>query len=374
MSTPGSGPKGCPSRAEIFVPANRKLGVAIIGLGRFGRKRVQAVARNDESAIRVVADVDAERAHMIGDEFHCAFAPCWQEAVSRDDIDVVIVSTSTRFLTEIAQGALKAGKHVLCEKPFGRTSDEVLPVVRAAEEGGLCLKVGYNHRYHPALAKAHELLLQEEIGQIHFMRCVYGHGGRPGYDQEWRAQPEMAGGGQLLDQGVHALDLFRWFAGEFSEVKAYASTFFWPISPLEDNVFALLKNQDGCVASLHASWTNWKNTFLFEVFGDKGYVSVSGLGGNYGVERLSFGLRGKLGTRPQEQVFDFPEADQSLDHEWRDFLDCIRSGREPQSNGRDAWLTLKLAEAMYRAASNQAAAPNSETRPCVLVSANCSGE
>ena len=337
----------------MLVLTNGKLGVAVIGLGRFGQKRVQVVARNSESAVRVVADVDAERARMIGDQLHCAFTPCWLEAVSRDDIDAVIVSTSTRFLAEIAHGALKAGKHVLCEKPFGRTADEVLPVVRAAEEGGLCLKVGYNHRYHPALATAHELFLKQEIGQIHLMRCIYGHGGRPGYDQEWRAQAEMAGGGQLLDQGVHALDLFRWFAGEFSEVKAYTSTFFWPISPLEDNVFALLKNPDGCVASLHASWTNWKNTFLFEVFGDKGYLSVSGLGGNYGMERLSLGVRRELGARPQEKTFDFPNTDQSLDHEWSHFVRCVRSGCEPQTNGRDGWLTLKLADAVYRAAGDQ---------------------
>jgi predicted dehydrogenase len=263
----------------------------------------------------------------------------------------VIVSTSTNFLPQIALALLEAGKHVLCEKPFGRNAAEVLPAVEVAERSHLCLKVGYNHRYHPAIEKAHTLFEQHAIGRLHFLRCVYGHGGRAGYGQEWRTHGELSGGGQLLDQGVHVLDLFRWFAGDFSEVKAYMRAAFWPIAPLEDNVFALLRNDRGCLASLHASWTNWKNSFVFEVFGDAGYLAVNGLGGHYGTERLSFGTRGDLGTTPKEEFFDFPDADHSLAREWEDFVDCIRQGRTPQSDGRDAWKTLQLAEAVYREAN-----------------------
>jgi predicted dehydrogenase len=329
----------------------RTLGVAVVGLGRFGRKRLASIRADAHSELRLVADSVPEVAKVTAAELGCEHVTHWQDAVTRRDIDVVVVSTSTRFLPEIARASLETGKHVLCEKPFGRTSQEVLPAVEAAERNHLCLKVGYNHRYHPALDKAHTLLVQGAIGETHFIRCVYGHGGRSGYDQEWRAQAEFSGGGQLLDQGVHALDLFRWFAGDFCEVKACTRTSFWPIAPLEDNVFALLQSNAGCLASLHASWTNWKNTFVFEVFGEKGYLNVSGLGGHYGTERLCWGRRHALGTTPGEEWFEFSGPDSSLEREWLDFAACVREGRAPPSDGRDAWQTLRLAEVIYAASS-----------------------
>ncbi len=313
---------------------------------------MQAIAADPGSRLCAVADVIGERASSVGEANGCAHSTDWKGVLSRPDVDAVIVSTSTRSLPQIAEAALHAGKHVLCEKPFGRNAREVVPAVETAERHHLCLKVGYNHRYHPALEKAHALFQQGAIGRLHFLRCTYGHGGRAGYDQEWRTQTEAAGGGQLLDQGVHALDLFRWFGGEFSAVKAYCSTAFWPITPLEDNIFALLRNAPGCVASLHASWTNWKNTFVFEVSGEAGYLAVSGLGGHYGSERLIWGTRRELGQTPQEQHFEFPGPDQSLAREWKDFADCIRHGRIPQSDGRDGWRTLLLAESIYKDAGS----------------------
>jgi predicted dehydrogenase len=329
------------------------LGVAMIGLGSFGRKRVRAIMSDTGSKLRVVADTIPSVAESTGAEFACDHTVNWERAITRSDVDVVVVSTSTRFLAEITCAAIEAGKHVLCEKPFGRTADEILPAVETAERKRLCLKAGYNHRYHPAIKKAHDLFQEGTIGRLHFMRCVYGHGGRTDYDKEWRTQAHLAGGGQLLDQGVHVLDLFRWFAGEFIEVKAYSTAAFWPIAPLEDNVFALLQAESGCMASLHASWTNWRNTFAFELFGENGYLTVSGLGGHYGMERLCCGRRQALGTTPVEEWFDFPAPDQSLEREWRDFVTCIREGRTPQSDGRSSWKTLQLAESIYRAAETQ---------------------
>ncbi len=327
--------------------AGKQYGVAVVGLGRFGSKRIQAIMHDSRARLRVVTDVETERARDVSAEMGCAYTMTWQQAVTRDDVAIVIVSTSTQFLSSIALGALLAGKHVLCEKPFGRTADEVLPLVMAAKDNKLSLKVGYNHRYHPALKRAHELFRGGAVGRTHYLHCMYGHGGRLGYEHEWRTKPECAGGGQLLDQGVHALDLFRWFGGEFCEVKAISATSFWPIVPLEDNVFALLRNQDGCVAQLHASWTSWKNTFQFLVSGEEGYLSISGLGGHYGTEKLIHGVRGVPGSAPQEHTFEYPAPDRSLQDEWEDFLDCIEQEREPQSSGEDSWKTLKLAEAIY---------------------------
>jgi predicted dehydrogenase len=373
------------------LSSTTKLGVAVIGLGHFGCKRVQTIAADPGSRLCVVADVLEERARAVGEANGCDHTQDWKDILSCEDVDAVIVSTSTRFLPQIAQAALEAGKHVLCEKPFGRNAAEVLSTVETAARNHLCLKVGYNHRYHLALEKAHALFQQGAIGRLHFLRCAYGHGGRPGYDQEWRTQSEFAGGGQLLDQGVHALDLFRWFGGEFSQVKAYMSTAFWPIAPVEDNVFALLRNATGCVASLHASWTNWKNTFVFEAFGEAGYLTVSGLGGHYGTERLAWGTRRTLGATPEEQHFEFPGPDQSLAREWQDFVDCIRQDRTPQSDGRDGWKTLLLADSIYRDASANGtihaslhrtthASPyemtpaDTETEPALLAQAHYRGE
>jgi predicted dehydrogenase len=331
------------------VSNENRIRVAVVGAGRFGTKRATAIAKSSGSEIVVVADLVPETAQTLAATLGCAHSTNWEETVARKDIDAVVVATSTQFLSTATRKALAAGKHVLCEKPFARTADEARTSVEEAAAKKLCLKVGYNHRYHPAIAKAHALFEEEVIGKIQFIRCVYGHGGRQGYEREWRSDPK-SGGGQLLDQGVHALDLFRWFLGDFHEVKAYTTTSYWPIAPAEDNVFAFLRTSDGRVASLHASWTNWKNVFSFEVFGEKGFLSVSGLGGHYGVERLCWGDRHTIGAKPEEHWFDYDGPDRSLEEEWKDFLDCIATGRQPSSSGEESMRTLQLAEAIYQAA------------------------
>ena len=242
---------------------------------------------------------------------------------------------------------MEAGKHVLVEKPFGRNAEEALPIVTLAGRKNLRVKAGYNHRYHPALQKAHEMFDRGDIGRALFLRCCYGHGGREGYEKEWRTQADVSGGGELLDQGVHALDLFQWFVGSFEEVTGYVTTAFWPIAPAEDNAFALLRTAGGCVAQLHASWTQWKNIFTFEVCGETGSLTVQGLGGNYGREKLCFASRRAAGMPPVEQWFEFPEKDRSLELEWRDFLQCIARGQDPPSSAREAWQTLQLVHSIY---------------------------
>lgn len=334
------------------MSSENRIRVAIVGAGRFGTRRAMAIAKNASSEVRVVADQLPKAAEILAKTIGSSYSTAWEEAVTRKDIDVVVVATSTQFLSEVTHRALAAGKHVLCEKPFARTAAEGRPSVEEATTKSLCLKVGYNHRYHPAVAKAHELFEQGSIGEIQFLRCLYGHGGRQDYEREWRADPKLSGGGQLLDQGVHALDLFRWFLGDFQEAKAYTATSYWPIAPAEDNVFALLRTGDGRLASLHASWTNWRNVFSFEIFGEKGFLSVDGLGGNYGPERLCLGTRHTVGAKPRERWFDFEGPDQSLEEEWKDFLDCIATGRRPPSDGEESLRTLQLVEAIYKAAES----------------------
>jgi len=329
---------------------SRKLGVALIGAGPFGSKRARAVAEHERSRLVVVADSLPGRAETLAKECGCEAETDWRQAVVRDDVQAVIVSTPTPVLAEMSLQAVRSGKHTLAEKPFGRSSEEVRTLAEAARAQRVHLKAGYNHRYHPAIRRAHEFCAQGTIGRPIFLRAIYGHGGRAGYQHEWRARAELAGGGELLDQGVHILDLLRWFAGEFLEVTGMISTLFWPISPSEDNVFALLRSKGGALAELHASWTEWKNTFRFEVFGERGYLRVNGLGGSYGPESLCLGVRERLGDAPREQLFEFPEPDGSLLREWEAFASAVLDGNEMESDGLDALRTMLLVEAIYQAA------------------------
>jgi predicted dehydrogenase len=275
--------------------------------------------------------------------------------VTNPDIDIVVVATPTDSHAEISIAALKHHKHVLCEKPLARQPSEARKMVRAAESRSLKLKTGFNHRFHAAVFKAHELAARGEIGRLLFARCIYGHGGRAGYEREWRMNPEISGGGQLVDQGIHALDLFRWFLGDFSEVTGFLGTLFWPIGPVEDNAFAILRTRQGCVAQLHASWTQWKNRFSFEVYGEKGYLLVNGLGGNYGTEQLTVGKRTQVGARPDERTEEFTRPDNSWQKEWEEFLGSLRKKSEPLGNGRDGYEALRLVQAIYKSAATRRA-------------------
>jgi predicted dehydrogenase len=356
------------------VPENHeKLRVALIGAGRFGAKRAAGIAKSPRSKLAIVADVDPGAARAVAEAYGCRWTTDWRAAATDQNIEAVAVATPTPLLAPISLQAVEAGKHVLVEKPCAATTTELLALVEAARANHVRLKGGYNHRFHPAIRRAHELFVAGAIGRPVFLRCIYGHGGRVGYENEWRSQAAVSGGGELLDQGVHALDLFRWFLGEFEEVAGMVSTAFWPIAPAEDNAFALLRTRDGIVAQLHASWTHWKNAFSFEVFGEKGYLRATGLGGSYGSERLCCGLRARPGDVPQEDWMDFPGPDNSLAAEWEEFVDAMTGGPQPVSNGLDAWRTLQLAEAIYSSAREGWRVPVRDA-PAHAVSSVATGE
>ncbi len=218
-----------------------------------------------------------------------------------------------------------------------------------ARATGLTLKCGFNHRHHPAISRAKQLFEQGYFGDPIFGRCSYGICGRPGYEKEWRADPAVVAGGQFMEQGIHAVDLFRWFLGDFEEVTGFTATNYFPISPLEDNGFALLRGHSGVIASVHSSLTQWKNLFVFEVFGSEGYFRVEGLGGGYGTERLSIGKR-DFRAPFTEEVVEYRGEDRSWLGEWKEFVEAIQDKREPLGNGADGLAALKLVQAVYQAA------------------------
>ncbi len=331
--------------------------VGLVGCGLIGAKRARVLAEpRFESRLVAACDIDRARAEQLAAQH----AGCVVEAdtaalLARADIDLVIVATTHDALADLTRRAIARGKHVLVEKPAARAPEELHGLAEAARAAGVVVKVGFNHRFHPALRRAQELFDSGAVGPLLYLRARYGHGGRLGYEREWRARPELSGGGELIDQGVHLIDLARGFAGEFVDVAGHVGTFFWDM-PVEDNGFLLLKNAAGAVAFLHASCTEWKNLFSFEIFGRDGKLQIDGLGGSYGVERLTFyRMKPELGP-PETTCWEYPGEDHSWRDEYAHLLECLASGRVPVGTLADAQAALEVVSRAY-------ALPGRRTKP-----------
>lgn len=317
--------------------------VAIVGCGLIGQKRAKALPKG---ALKACADIVADRAYALAGNGGFASGD-WREVVSRDDVDAVIVATTNNLLADIAVAAIEAGKHVLVEKPAARNVAELDRVIDAQRRKGVRVRVGFNHRYHPAPLKAKELQDSGALGEMMFVRGRYGHGGRIGYDREWRADPALAGGGELIDQGVHLIDLARLFLGDFTRVEGCAQTLFWDM-PVDDNAFLTLRTARDHTAFLHVSCTEWKNLFSLEIYGRDGKLHVEGLGGSYGLEKLAwYRMLPEMGP-PETTVWEYPRGDESWRLEVAEFLEDIRLGRTPAASLDDARAALVVVEEIYR--------------------------
>ena len=323
--------------------------VGIIGAGLQGKRLAPAVRDHPRSKVVVVSAAHEESAARLAQRIRCESAVGWRPVVQRNDVDAVVVCTPPHLHAEISIAAMRRGKHVLCEKPMARTVAGAREMLATAQEEGVRLQCGFNHRFHPGLKQAHEWFEEGAIGAPVFLRCRYGICGRPGYENEWRFDPQVVGGGQMMEQGIHAADLARWFLGDFAEVTAFVESGYWPTAPLEDNAFALYRTEKGVVASIHSSLTQWKNLFSFELFGRDGYIQVEGLGGGYGSERAILGRRDF--TAPfGEEVVEFRGADISWAEQWKEFVSAVEEGREPLTGGQDGLEALRLVYAAYDSA------------------------
>jgi predicted dehydrogenase len=318
--------------------------VGIIGCGAIGRKRALTLGIHQ---LVIAVDTSLERAKELSLlKPGAAISTDYHDALRNDEIDLVIISTTNEFLAKITRDAVQAGKHVLVEKPAGRNPEELSPIVKIARENGIFVKVGFNHRFHPAIQKAKHLVDSNAIGRLMYIRGRYGHGGRLGYDTEWRADAEKSGGGELIDQGIHLIDLSRWFLGDFNSVTGYAHTYFWNMQ-VDDNAFLMLKNADDQVAWLHVSCTEWKNLFSYEIYGEQGKLQIDGLGGSYGTERLSmYRMLPQMGP-PETTIWEYPFPDSSWELEFNDFIHSIEQGKEPAGNINDAKEALEIVQAVY---------------------------
>ncbi len=320
---------------------------AVIGCGLIGKKRALALA--GRHALLHACDLDAARAAEVAALAEGCQPGTDAAAVFADPrVQAVVVATLNASLAPLALAAVRAGKHVLVEKPGALNAAQLRGVQDAARAAGVRVRLGYNHRFHPGLRQARELVDAGAVGPLMFLRGRYGHGGRKGYDREWRADPKLSGGGELIDQGVHLIDLAGWFLGDFPRVEGHATTSFWDMK-VDDNAFRSLRTAAGQTAWLHVSCTEWKNLFSLEIYGRDGKLAIDGLGGSYGPERLTYyKMLPQMGP-PETTVFEFPAGDDSWRLETEAFVEDLRLGREPAPGLAEGIRTLEIVELIYRA-------------------------
>jgi predicted dehydrogenase len=330
------------------------MNVLIVGYGYMGQIRRRVVESMPELRLAGVSDPSVQETDLAG----IARFDDYREAIEAVRPALVFVCTPNGLTPDVCVHALERGCHVFAEKPPGRTVADVLRI-RAAERARPDLKLmfGFNHRHHPAIQEARAIVRAGRMGRVLWLRGVYGKSGGRGrsFEQSWRNDPGLSGGGILLDQGIHMLDLFRYFCGEFDEVLGMTATGYWRI-PVEDNAFVLLRNRQGQMAQLHSSATLWRHTFRLDVGLEGGYLVAEGLlskTGSYGRERLVIGRRPPddddrtaIGSAREELVYF--DSDRSWDVQVRDLVTCIMDDRPvSDSSSLDALRVMEIIEAVY---------------------------
>jgi predicted dehydrogenase len=317
---------------------------AVIGCGLIGKKRASALP--DYVELVGCFDEVSSAAVDFATEFKTHNFKSIAELLDIKELDFVIIATRHDSLHSLAIAALNAGKHVFIEKPGAINYLEFKKVCKVARGNSLKVHVGYNHRHHPALKKAYEVLNNGLIGDVMFLRGRYGHGGRLGYEKEWRADKLKSGGGELIDQGTHLIDLSIGFLGEVQLDYAATPNYFWDMA-VEDNVFMSLKNKFGNIAFLQASCTEWKNMFSLEIYGQTGKMEISGLGRSYGLETLTFHkMLPEMGP-PITEAWSFPEPDDSWAIEIGEFIDDLLTGSDKSDNLDSSLEVLRVIGEIY---------------------------
>jgi predicted dehydrogenase len=329
------------------------LTVAIAGCGLIGRERAQALGAPDHvlGAIDPVTTRARELVAAHGGRVCADF-----DELLGLHADVVVVAATHDQLAPLTQRALEAGSHVLVEKPGALGASQVEVLRRAAERAGRRVKVGFNHRFHPALRDLAGEVHSGAHGPLMHLRARYGHGGRLGYDREWRADPQRSGGGELIDQGMHLLDLAHWLAGPLPLHSALLRTHFWDM-PVEDNAALILGETQGRTAPwamLHVTWTEWKNLFSIEVYCQTAKLQVDGLVRSYGPQVLKiYRMAPELGP-PELEERTYGAADLSWAAEWEHFASALTSGGRLLGDLDDAHYAWTQIEAAYASSPDYA--------------------
>jgi predicted dehydrogenase len=333
----------------VSAVAPKRLRAAIVGAGLIGAKRARVLG---EDELVGVYDVDDAAATRLAEEYRTAAVGSLRSLLALDP-DVVIVAVPHHLLADNAIAALRAGAHVLVEKPAGIGVRQIDAIAEAAASVGRLVKVGFNHRFHPAIARAVTEASSGRFGDVMFARARYGHGGRLGYEKEWRMCPELSGGGELIDQGMHLLDIFYWLLGPLPLHSALLRSQYWTPA-VEDNAVVVLGEQgygERPWGMFHVTWTEWKNMFSLEIYCDTGKVEVEGLQGSYGAPRLHiYAMRPELGP-PDAETIEFGSEDRSWELEWQHLRDAVVAGDFAATNllgdlasARYAWECVERAQ------------------------------
>ena len=312
----------------------------VIGCGRMGQRRIKRIVDHPHAELVCVADVQKERARATGKEFGVEYYADFHDVINRRDVDCVVIAVPNKYHADIAIEALAKGKHVFCEKPLARNPEEAMKMVKAAIESDSFLKVGANLRFFPSVQKAKELLEEKAIGELLFIRGWIGNSGWQ--LNSWFSEPSMIGGGALLDNGSHLLDLCRWFLGEVRECVGCTARMYHPLDPaLEDNAFAIFKFVNGTYAFVQSSWTEWADYMYVEVYGTEGYIRIDNRNPNC---KLIYGKKDGY-----QQVYDYSKLPpQSYDAEFREYMDALRNGLHPTPTGFDGLRVVQMAYGVYK--------------------------
>ena len=326
-----------------------KLKVGIAGYGVVGKRRHFFIKGHPQLEVIGLCDQSFKEDYVQNGEISCY--KCTDELLKLN-LDILFVCLTNNVAAEVTIAGLNKGLHVFCEKPPGMNVGDIQAVIQAErEKPDLKLKYGFNHRYHESIKKALKIINTEKLGKIINLRGVYGKSKVIPFSGGWRSKRELAGGGILLDQGIHMLDLMRLFCGEFVEVKSYVSNDYWK-HDLEDNAYALLKDKFGRIAMLNSSATQWQHKFSLDISLTEGYIELSGIlsgSKSYGEEKIKFGKREKESGNGQMESKTFRYLE---DNSWRDeiyeFIDTINKDTKIESGSSlDALETMKLVYNIY---------------------------
>jgi predicted dehydrogenase len=329
-----------------------KLRVGIAGYGVVGKRRHACINKHPDMEVVAVCDRSFPGDGKLGAaiNFHSNY-----QDILKESLDVLFVCMTNDIAPEVTIAGLENGLHVFCEKPPGRNVDDIARVIRCEKtHPGLKLMYGFNHRYHESVVEALRIVRSGEMGKVISMRGVYGKSKLITFNQpDWRVNRDIAGGGVLLDQGIHMVDLMRLFAGEFSEVHSFISNGHWGYD-VEDNAYALMRTAGGVVAMLNSSATQWRHRFNLDITLDRGSVILGGIlsgSKSYGAETLTVvhADPDEDNGDPLEQLTRY-NRDPSWDEEVNRFASCILDGTVVGSgSSEDALNTMRLVYKIYHA-------------------------
>ena len=247
----------------------------VIGTGIIGRIRVASIAARADAEVTAVADPDLDAARSLAGPLGAEAFADHGALLARGDLDVVVVSSPVTSHEEITLAALRAGCHVLCEKPLANSVEACRRLVAAAKDADRCLAVGFNHRFYPSMRYLKSVLDEERIGRLDHLRVFGGHDGLANFREDWMYRSDLSGGGAMMDVGLHLTDLVRYLLGEITEVYAVAGERVWEQSGSEDNALAIFKTEVGVPVRYQATWNEWKGYRIeIEAYGDRGMAGA----------------------------------------------------------------------------------------------------